>query len=159
MDEPGFHWADYLVLGISLFLSCAVGVYYGIMDRKWKRNTTEDFLMAGRTMSILPVAVSMVATIMSAISILGNPVELYYFGVVYWVLTLGNILALPIVAHFVAPVFYKLKVVSANQVRFCTPFLRNFLAYISPNHMIYVAISFPPCCFHLTCHPPWGHIS
>ncbi len=117
MVEPRFHWGDYLVLGISLFLSCAVGVYYGIMDWKRKNNTTEDFLMAGRKMTALPVAVSIVVTMMSAITLLGNPVELYYFGVVYWVYTLGNAAGLPIVAHFVAPVFHKMKVVSVNQVR------------------------------------------
>ncbi len=117
MTESRFHWADYLVLGISLFLSCAVGVYYGIVDWKHKRNTTEDFLMAGRKMSMLPVAISMIVTMISALSILSIPVELYYFGVVFWMFALGKILALPVIAHFVAPVFHNMKVVSANQVR------------------------------------------
>ncbi len=120
MPVPRFHWGDYLVLGISLFLACAVGLYYGVMDRKQKLNTTEDFLMAGRKMSVLPVAISMVVTMLSAIAFLGNPVELYYYGVVYWVVAVGYSLALPVIAHFVAPVFHKMKVVSANEVRIHT---------------------------------------
>ncbi len=117
MAEQRFHWADYLVLGISLFVSCTVGIYYAIMDWKRKRNTTEDFLMAGRKMSIVPVAASLLVTWMSSISLIGNPVELYYFGVVAWLLTLGQVLALPVVAEFLAPVYHKMKVVSVYQVK------------------------------------------
>ncbi len=73
--------------------------------------------MAGRKMSMLPVAISMIATMISALTILSIPVELYYFGAVLWMFTLGKILALPVIAHFVAPVFHNMKVVSANQVR------------------------------------------
>ncbi len=124
MAEPRFHWADYLVLGISLFLSCTVGVYYGIMDQKKKKNTTEDFLMAGRKMAILPVSISMIATSLSATSILGNPVELYYYGVVLWTSVFGIALALPIVAHAIAPIYHRMKVVSANEVKFYTIFFQ-----------------------------------
>ncbi len=127
MTESRFHWADYLVLGISLVLSCAVGVYYGIVDWKHKRNTTEDFLMAGRKMSMLPVAISMIATMISALTLLSSPVELYNFGVVFWMFPLGKILALPVIAHFVAPVFHNMKVVSVNQVRWHSCLLTTFV--------------------------------
>ena len=120
MSESRLHWVDYLVLAISLVLSCAVGVYYGIMDWKGKKNTAEDFLMAGRKMPIIPVAVSLLVSTISSIALMGNPVELYYFGIVFWLFTFGGVLALPIVAHFLAPVFHKMQVVSVNEVRFYT---------------------------------------
>ncbi len=116
MAESRFDWSDYLVLGMSLFLSCTVGVYYAILDWKRKKNTTENFLMAGRKMAVIPVSLSMIATTFSAGSFLGNPVELYYFGVAVWSSTLGIVLALPVVAHVVAPVYHQMKVVSANEV-------------------------------------------
>ncbi len=122
MAEARFHWADYLVLGISLFVSCTVGVYYAIMDWKRKRNTTEDFLMAGRKMSIVPVAVSLLVTWLSSISFMGNPVEIYYFGVMAWLLALGQPLALPLVAEFLAPIYHKMKVVSVYQVKITVAF-------------------------------------
>lgn len=118
MADSLFHWADYVVLGISLLFSCAVGIYYGIMDQKRKKRTTEDFLMAGRKMSILPVSMSILSSALSAISFLGNPVELYYYGVAFWTTGLGFSLAMPVLAHAVAPVYHKMKVVSANEVRF-----------------------------------------
>ena len=51
-----FHWADYLVFVLILGLSMSTGIYFGIIKRG--RQTTEDFLMAGRKMNIFPVAVS-----------------------------------------------------------------------------------------------------
>ncbi len=116
MDEPRFHWADYLVLGLSLLMSCAVGIYYAIMDRRKKRNTTEHFLMAGRKMSVLPVSISMFVSWLSAISFLSDPVELYYYGIMYWVVGIGYALGPLVAAHFIAPVFHNMKVVSVNEV-------------------------------------------
>ncbi len=106
------------MLGISLFLSCAVGVYYGVMDQKKKRNTTEHYLMAGRKASIVPVSISMIVTGYSSLSFMANPVEVYYSGVMYWTSALGQALAMPVIAHVMAPVFHKMKVVSANEVSF-----------------------------------------
>ncbi len=74
-------------------------------------------------MAILPVSISMIVTGYSSISFLANPVELYYVGVVYWATALGYSLAMVAVAHVMAPVFHKMKVVSANEVRSYTVFL------------------------------------
>ena len=51
-----FQWPDYLVFVFMLCASCAVGVYYGFYK---KATSTEDYLMAGRTMSAIPVALSL----------------------------------------------------------------------------------------------------
>ena len=57
MAEVGrFHWADYLVFGVVMGISALVGVYFGIKDRR--KMSTEQFLMAGRNMHVLPVAAS-----------------------------------------------------------------------------------------------------
>ncbi len=79
-------------------------------------------------MSILPVAVSLIVSTLSSISLMGNPVELYYFGIVFWLFTFGEVLALPIAAHFLIPVFHKMKVVSVNEVSFYTePFQWHYI--------------------------------
>ena len=53
---------------------------------------------------------------MSAISFLADPVEAYTVGVIYWILGIGHALGIPFVAHFFAPYFHKLKLVSAYEV-------------------------------------------
>ena len=55
-----FGWQDYLVFSVMLAASAAVGVFYACLGRRKKENT-EDFLMAGRQMTTLPVALSLIA--------------------------------------------------------------------------------------------------
>ena len=74
--DTQFHWADYLVFGIMLLFSVAIGILYAIKDRKLTGNKTEDFFVAGRKMSVLPVSVSIYVSYLSAVSFLGKFVVL-----------------------------------------------------------------------------------
>ena len=68
MSAIFFSFIDYIVFILTIIGSLAIGAYYGIKENK----TTEDFLMAGRSMSPIPVALSLIATFISSISILGE---------------------------------------------------------------------------------------
>ena len=63
-----FSLVDYFVFLVMIVGSLSIGIYYGIRSNK----TTEEFLMAGRSMSPFPVVLSLVATYISSISILGE---------------------------------------------------------------------------------------
>ena len=90
-------------------------MYYGITQRK--KNSVDEFLVAGRDMPILPVSLSLVVSWVSAISFIGDPVEVYTYGVIYCVIGLGYIISLPVVAHAFAPVFHELQVISVFEVQ------------------------------------------
>ena len=66
---------DYVVFGIMLSLSSVIGLYFGCTAR-YKPQTTADYLMAGRSMGILPVSLSLLASFMSAITLLGQYADL-----------------------------------------------------------------------------------
>lgn len=51
-------WPDYLIFGTVLALSFGIGIFYGCFGNKNKTN--EEFLMASRSMSILPVVMSLI---------------------------------------------------------------------------------------------------
>ena len=70
------HWADYLVFAIFLVGMMAPGLYYGLIGSK-QAKTTEEFLVGKRDNSIIPVAVSILSSFLSAILILGTPAEVY----------------------------------------------------------------------------------
>ncbi|KAK2141143.1 hypothetical protein LSH36_1154g00088 [Paralvinella palmiformis] len=110
-ERSTFHWADYLVFALSLVASLAVGVYYAIKDRKKTNN--EDYLMAGRSMSVIPVTASTFATLVSSIAFVAEPVEVYYFGLNYVFISLGTCLGFIPVAAIFAPTFHKLNLISA----------------------------------------------
>ena len=67
-EAPTFGVVDYIVFALTIIVSLGIGAYYGIKGNQ----TTEDFLMAGRSMSTIPVALSLIATFISSISILGK---------------------------------------------------------------------------------------
>jgi len=61
---------DYVVFGGVLAISASIGIYYGCTGGKQK--TTSEFLMADRKMHLLPVTLSLLASFMSAITLLGK---------------------------------------------------------------------------------------
>ncbi|GFT24615.1 sodium-coupled monocarboxylate transporter 1 [Nephila pilipes] len=69
---------DYVILGIVLAVSSVIGIYFRFSGGRQK--TMDEFLMAGKSMAILPVAFSIMATFMSAIDIIGVPAEIYMYG-------------------------------------------------------------------------------
>lgn len=66
-----FGWIDYAVFILMLISCAAVGVYFGFIDKKRKRRLSQnvskesevaqEYLMGGRQMSVVPVALSIVA--------------------------------------------------------------------------------------------------
>lgn len=75
--NKSFVAADYVVFAIVLLISLGIGVYYAIVGRKTQ--STAEFLMASRSMGTLPVALSLLASFMSAITLLGR--LFYYQGI------------------------------------------------------------------------------
>lgn len=72
--------------------------------------------MADRSMSCLPVSLSLLATFQSAVAILGAPSEVYTFGTQYWFLGVSYFLGLLIPAHVFIPIFYRLRLSSTYEV-------------------------------------------
>lgn len=85
--------------------------------------------MADRSMSCLPVSLSLLATFQSAVAILGAPSEVYTFGTQYWFLGCSYFLGLLIPAHVFIPVFYRLGLSSAYEVK-TTGTTATFLAWL-----------------------------
>lgn len=107
-----FGWADYAVFGAMLAVSAIIGIFYGCFGKK---QDTNEFLMAGKSMTTFPVAMSLIASFMSAITLLGTPSEVYQFGFIYWLIGFSYFLVMPSAAYLYFPVFYKLQVTSCYE--------------------------------------------
>ncbi|CAK8694350.1 unnamed protein product [Clavelina lepadiformis] len=108
-----FSAADYAVFAVMLFLSTVIGFYYAFKDRK--RQNTEDYLLAGRSMSPYPVALSLCVSFLSAVTVLGTPAEVYAYGTMYTWSFVGYFTAAVITAEIYIPVFYSAKLSSVYQ--------------------------------------------
>lgn len=68
-------------------------------------------------MSIIPVSFSLMASFMSAITLIGVSNEIYQFGTQFIVINLSYGLFTPLVTYLYLPVFYKMNVTSVYEVR------------------------------------------
>lgn len=73
--ENYFDWGDYTVLAAMLVISCLIGTFYACFSKK--QETSQDFLLGGSDMGTFPMAMSLAASFITAIELLGNPAEMY----------------------------------------------------------------------------------
>ncbi|NXJ45051.1 SC5A8 protein, partial [Spizaetus tyrannus] len=104
---------DYVVFAAMLLVSAVIGVYYAFTGGGQK--TSKDFLMGGRSMTALPVALSLTASFMSAVTVLGTPAEIYRYGAIFCIFAITYGLVVLCSAEIFLPVFYKLGITSTYE--------------------------------------------
>ncbi|XP_046660284.1 sodium-coupled monocarboxylate transporter 1-like isoform X2 [Homalodisca vitripennis] len=104
-----FDWVEYSVVVIMLILSLLVGAYYTFLN---KQKTYSDYMLGGRTMGVLPVSMSIVASFISGISILGLPTEMYLYGSQCMTNNIANLIIMTVAGVFYLPVYHKLQLSS-----------------------------------------------
>eukprot|EP00794_Sanderia_malayensis_P018247 gene18247-20067_t len=130
---------DYVIFSLMLVLSSAIGLYYGL---RRKQQTTREYLTAGGSMHWFPISISLLASFVSAVGLLGLPAEIYTFGIQHFLTGIGFALIMLLSAWIYAPIFYRTKVTSANEYlerRFgvfvrmigCFLFITQYLLYLS----------------------------
>ncbi|UJR22916.1 hypothetical protein I4U23_025944 [Adineta vaga] len=96
-------WIDYGVLVVLLSLSAGIGIYHGCI--RSKQLSTNEFLIGDGQMKILPTAMSLLATVMSAATLLGGPVEVYAYGTMYLYWIFSWIIGTYFTTKFFIPMF------------------------------------------------------
>lgn len=98
-----FTGLDWAVLAIYLGASILIGVSF-----YRKHESGKDFFLAGRSMSWFPIAISIIATDLSALSYMGVPALVYQQDLKYMVGTLLFPLQMALVIAIFIPLFYRL---------------------------------------------------
>nr|XP_016941212.1 putative sodium-dependent multivitamin transporter [Drosophila suzukii] len=104
---------DTAVLISILVISALIGIYYRFAGGQQK--TTQEYLMADQSMTTFPVSFSLMASFMSAISLMGVSNEAYEFGTMFCVINIAYILSTPIAANIFLPVFYRMRTTSVYE--------------------------------------------
>ncbi|PIK45067.1 Sodium-dependent multivitamin transporter [Apostichopus japonicus] len=105
-----FTAVDFIVLGASFVLSALIGIYFAVSGRK--ENNTATYFLGDRQMGVLPIAISYMATAISAVVFIGVPSEVYFFGPNILLTIPGRIFAIYIVTRTAVPIYYRLKLTS-----------------------------------------------
>ncbi len=103
----GLSSIDYGVLAIYLLLMIGVGVYFSN-----EQHTSKDFFLAGRSMGWFAVGLSIMATLLSALSYSGVPGEAYYVGLKFLWMPLTVWVSVPLLAYVVLPLYRRLELYS-----------------------------------------------
>src|SRR6218665_2407973 len=110
------YWPDYLVLVAFFVISVGIGVYHSLTGGRQK--TTSEFIMANRSLKVLPTALSLLVSFQSAIVILGSTAEMYSYGSLFIALMpVTCTLAIILTMQVAIPWLYPLELVSVNEVR------------------------------------------
>ncbi|OWF39949.1 sodium-coupled monocarboxylate transporter 1-like [Mizuhopecten yessoensis] len=163
---------DYVLFAAVLVVSALIGVFYMVKEyRATKQATAEDVLMGGRDIGIFPIAMSLMASFMSAITVLGTPTEMYNNNTSYWIA--GNVIIITTILtnHVFLPFFHNLNLTSAYEylekrfnvvVRVCASaiFMLNMLLYmgvvlyapaLALNQVTGLSLSLSIVCIGLVC--------
>lgn len=106
---------DYVVFAGTILFSAGIGLFQAIRSRK--ESSSAEFLLGGRQMTAVPVAMSLTASFMSGITVIGTPAEAYRYGAAFWLFGFSYAIMSTITAEFFVPLFYRLGITSAYEVR------------------------------------------
>uniref|UniRef100_A0A667ZKQ9 Solute carrier family 5 member 12 n=1 Tax=Myripristis murdjan TaxID=586833 RepID=A0A667ZKQ9_9TELE len=105
---------DYVVFACLFVVSSGIGVFFAVKERK--KASSREFLVAGRQMTCGPVALSLTASFMSAVTVLGAPSDVYRFGASYILFGVAYTAVVVATAELFVPVFYRSGITSTYEV-------------------------------------------
>ncbi|KAI5625727.1 sodium/iodide cotransporter, partial [Silurus asotus] len=117
-DRLDFTVGDYAVFGTMLAFSMFIGVFQSLRSRGRSfldSDSVENFFTGGRKLGALPVGVSLCASFMSGVQVLGVPSESYLYGFKFLYMCLGQGINSLLTATLFLPVYYRLNITSSNQ--------------------------------------------
>ncbi|XP_045413652.1 sodium-coupled monocarboxylate transporter 2 [Lemur catta] len=113
MEVKNFAVWDYVVFAALFVISSSIGVFFAIKERK--KATSGEFLVGGRQMTFGPVALSLTASFMSAVTVLGTPAEVYRFGAPFLIFFITYAFVVIFTSELFLPVFYRSGITSTYE--------------------------------------------
>lgn len=101
---------DYGVLSLYLLVMVVIGFYFSR-----QQHSSKDFFLAGRSMGWFPVGLSIMATLLSALSYSGVPGEAYHEGLKHLLMPAVVWLTVPLISWFILPLYQRLDIYSVYE--------------------------------------------
>ncbi|XP_069864641.1 sodium/iodide cotransporter [Dipodomys merriami] len=120
--DAAFGAWDYGVFALLLLAGAGAGLRAGLA--RGGPRSADDFFTGGRRLAAAPVGLSLAASFMSAVQVLGVPAEAARFGLKFLWMSLGQLLSSALTAALFLPLFYRLGLTSTYQyleLRFSRP--------------------------------------
>ncbi|XP_054711519.1 putative sodium-dependent multivitamin transporter [Uloborus diversus] len=98
---------DYIIIVFMLLVSVGIGIYFRFAGQK--QRTIDEYLLAGKNMTIFPVAFSLMASYISGVVVLGLPAEIYRFGTAFSFIIIGAVVGTFLASVIFLPVFFQIQ--------------------------------------------------
>ncbi|KAL1434653.1 hypothetical protein MTO96_011470 [Rhipicephalus appendiculatus] len=106
---------DYVAFLLLTGAGLAVGAYFSIHTKGQVSRTTDEVFLGSKSLRMLPLAMSVLATVGSATGVIGLPAHMYAYGWHMGWLSVSNILLIPLAVSVIMPVLYELNITSVFQ--------------------------------------------
>ena len=103
---------DYVIFVAMLLSCCCIGLFHALKKKSVGEN---EYLVGGRNMSVFPVSLSLVATCISGIALLGIPTEIYVHGTSWIFIDLSVIVSSIIMSVVFLPIFHDMQLTSTYE--------------------------------------------
>lgn len=155
MEVKNFAVWDYVVFAALFIVSSGIGVFFAIKERK--KATSREFLVGGRQMSFGPVALSLTASFMSAVTVLGTPSEVYRFGASFSLFFIPYAIVIIFTSELFLPVFYRSGITSTYEVGWFLPSSLLWEEWLLPcEHILLFSLFFSNMAHHLDDNTWWS---
>lgn len=109
---------DYIVFFACLAVPMIVGLWFMYQSKKQQANgqaSMEEYMMASKSVGVIPLALSLVTSFMSAITVLGVPAEILKCGAMYGWFLITFCFVCAWTAFLFVPVFYRMELKSTYE--------------------------------------------
>ncbi|KAL6433377.1 hypothetical protein ACFW04_006496 [Cataglyphis niger] len=113
-NRRSFDLVDSIVFIGMLSLSALIGIYQWYASRK-KTDAVGEYLVGSQKMSIFPISMSLIASYVSGIAMLGLAAEMYVYGTQLWCIVIADSFVSLTMAVVYLPVFYGLRITSSYE--------------------------------------------
>ncbi|KAM0733658.1 Sodium-coupled monocarboxylate transporter 1 [Formica fusca] len=113
-NRRSFDLVDSIVFIGMLSVSALIGIYQWYASRK-KTDAVGEYLVGGQKMSIFPISMSLIASYVSGIAMLGLAAEMYVYGTQLWCVVIADSFVSFTMAVVYLPVFYGLRITSSYE--------------------------------------------
>ncbi|XP_063932293.1 sodium-coupled monocarboxylate transporter 1-like [Zophobas morio] len=104
-EDRMFYWYDYLLVFFVLVTSVLIGIYFGCFGTK--QSTVKEYLSGGKQMKIFPIAISVIVSHFSGITLIAVPADVYKYGAFYVLICLSTVLLVIASMYVYYPVLFK----------------------------------------------------
>lgn len=106
---------DFVLFAVLMTINLAIGLYFSFCKGS-QQPTSDDVFLGSRRLRMVPLAMSTLASLVSALGIIGLGAHFYAYGFHYVWSLITSLVVLPFVMYVVVPTLYKLRVTSVFQV-------------------------------------------